>query len=251
MLEIKPKISFIIATANRAEIINDTLRSLQQQTIKDWEAVIVDNGDDQTEILVKELNDQRFRYYPLLPDHGVGMNGARNFAAILAKADIIGIMDSDDIAYANRTEVTLRAFDEHPCADIFYGGADIWEEETGIVRESKTPFTEFSIDVLKEKNFMFHSTVALKKQILLDYPYHPYFKLAEDYELYTRLAQAGKKFIFSREKIIKYRIHSGNISIGTEDLMHLRDCYGLVPRMMRGWIDFDYKIIEEIERLSK
>lgn len=245
-----PVISFIIPTKNRGDIIKDTIESLFVQTISDWEAVIVDDhGNDNTEEIIKNYHDPRLRYFYLANAHGMGVNCARNFAAIQAKAEIVAILDSDDICYSNRIEITLKTFGKNKEADIFYGHIDIWDELTGKIRDRKTPFIEFSIEKLKENNFIPHSTVAIRKEVLINNPYNTYFKLAEDYELMTRLAVLGKKFVWNREKILKYRISSNNSSIG-DDKKELMNYYLDLIHMLRNWSDLDYKIINKINEIE-
>ncbi len=245
-----PKISFLIATKNRGDIIEDTLGSLLLQTEPDWEAIIVDDhGDDDTEEIIKEYNDHRFRYYRLTDAHGLGVNCARNFAAMQAETEIVAILDSDDICYANRVDVTLETFKQNPNSDVFYGHIDIWDENTGEIRERKTPFTEFSLENFKEKNFIPHPTVAIRKKVLIDNPYNPFFRLVEDYELLTRLAMLGKRFVWSSEKILKYRISTTNSSIG-EDKKELLKCYSDLIHMLRGWQKYDKMVLERINVLE-
>ena len=244
-----PRISFIIATRDRASLIARTLQSLIDQTEKEWEAVIVDDvpSSDNTEEIVASFGDIRFRYYKLTPDHGQGASCARNFAAIEAKASIVAILDSDDICYPNRVAVTLKAFDENPDADVFYANIDVFEEETGVVRERKTPFTEYSLERIKAGNFIPHPTVAIKRQVLLDNPYNQFFTIAEDYDLYTRLAKAGKKFIYSKEKILKYRIGRDNTSVGVEK-EEITKSFGALVKMIRGWEELNPDVLTIIER---
>lgn len=245
-----PKFSFIIATRDRSTLLKETLESLLSQTEEDWEAVIVDNGSDNTREVVDSLNEPRFRYYKLSENHGTGASAARNFGTILAKSAIVGIMDDDDLASPERVEITLEAFAQEPDADLFYADIEIWQQ-VDLGREIIIPFNKFSIEKLKEKNIISHPTVAMKRQVLLDNPYNSYFKLAEDYELYTRLVKQGKKFIYCDKKIVKYRVHPDNVSIGSRDLSRIREQYGEIPKMLRGWIPFDFKLIESIEDLKK
>lgn len=231
----KPKISFIIATKNRGSIIRDTIDSLIGQKNSNWEAIIVDDhGTDDTEAIVNNYKDERLRYYKLSDAHGMGASCARNFAAMHASSDLVAILDSDDICYPNRVDVTLEAFNKNPDADVFYANFDIWEERSGIIRERKTPYTEFNLKKFKEDNFIPHPTVAMKKEVLQNNPYNSFFKLVEDYELMTRLATGGKKFISSPEKILKYRISGSNISIG-EDKKEFLENYSQAARKIRGW----------------
>lgn len=247
----KPDISFLIATRNRGRVIGETIDSLIGQKNKNWEAVIVDDhGNDDTEKIVATYNDSRLKYFRLPDSHGQGASCARNFAAAEAMAEIVTIIDSDDIAYPNRIDMTLEAFKKDPNGDIFYAHLDILEEETGIVRERKLPFIPFDLERLKKDNFIPHSTVATKKSVLLNNPYNSFFRLVEDYELTTRLAVSGKKFIYSREKILKYRVSQEGVSVGKDKKEILKN-YSLLIRMLRGWIKYNYQVIEKINKLEK
>ncbi|MCL5407207.1 MAG: glycosyltransferase [Patescibacteria group bacterium] len=240
-----PKISFLIATKNHQAVIKETLESLLNQTVDDWEAIIVnDHGNDNTATIIQEMNDRRFRYYNLPDVHGFGASCARNYAAIQAQSNILAILDSDDLAYSNRVKVTVDAFAKTPGAEVFYGNLDIWESQKNIVHERKTPVWPFSLEKLKELNFIPHSTVAIKRSLLLNNPYNPFFRIAEDYDLWSRLALQGKLFVYSAEKVLKYRLWNKNItnSKSFEDVKN----YTLLVKMCRGWIPFDEKLLYQV-----
>lgn len=239
----KPKVSFLIPTKNRAKYIKDSLDSLIAQEVEEWEAIVVnDHGHDETEKIIRNIGDRRIKFFDLNYRHGYGISCARNFAAVHAKADIVAIADSDDINYPNRLTVALKAFEEEPDADIFYAHLDVWEDEKNLIRERKTPFTPFDLEIYKKINFIPHVTVCIKKQTLLDNPYNSFFRVAEDYELISRLAVSGKKIIYKNIKVVKYRVGKQNISIGNkkEDLIKK---YGLLVKMVRGWQLFDENLL--------
>lgn len=245
------KISFLIATRNRGELICETLESLLKQDISEWEAIIVDDhGSDNTKELIEKYNEKRFRYFCLNDAHGRGASCARNFGIIFADSEIISILDSDDLAYPHRARVTVEAFGKDPELDVFYSSFDMWNQKTGEVFERfRPPVYDFSIEKMKEKNYIPHCTLAIKKDVLLSNPYNQYFKIAEDYEMTSRLACAGKKFFHSKERLTKYRIAGQNISIGAEkdDLVK---SYDMLVKMVRGWVPFDKSLISKIEELE-
>lgn len=246
-----PKISFIIATRNRANVIRDTLDSLLTQNNKDWEAIIVDDhGNDNTEEVVSKYNDLRFKYFPLPDDNGIGICSARNFAAMQASSDILAILDSDDIATPDRVDITLDAFKKDPNGDVFYAHLDILDEETGTIKERKSSFVPFNLEKLRKENFIPHSTVAFKRKVLLDHPYNTFFHLSEDYELYTRLACLGKRFIYDSRKVLRYRMGKNNISHGSQKAILLKN-YSDIAHMYRGWMDYDQKVVLETIKLER
>lgn len=246
----KTKISYIIATKNRAEIIGQTLESLLKQDSGEWEAIIIDDhGDDNTLDIVNKYRDQRFRYFKLLDCHGHGASCARNFGIIQSRASIVAILDSDDICHPSRTRITSEAFEKDNLAAVFYADNDILEIETGKIRRRKMIFSPFSVEQLKENNFIPHSTVAIKRDVALANPYNQFFKIAEDYELYIRLAVGGEKFIYSPEIIVRRSCGAINITHG-DNADKLAGRYCLLAKMIHGWAKYDYKIMDEIELLE-
>lgn len=245
-----PKFSFLISTRNRAQVIKDALESLINQTEADWEAVIIDNGTDNCEEIIKEFNDKRFRYFRPAAIHGSGASCAKNFGALFCRSEIVGIMDDDDIAYPNRIAVSLEAFEKDPDLDVFYGNLDLWNETLNIVTDRNLTLGPPTIELMRRFYFIVHSSVAIKRKVLLDNPYNQFFKIAEDYELMSRLLSAGKKFSFTYEKIVKYRINGDNISIG-KGKMELVKAYDTLVKMVRGWIPMDEQILTQIEEKEK
>ena len=106
-----PLVSIIIPTYNRADLILETLQSVQNQTYTNWECIIVDDGSkDRTEEVVRDFikTDSRYQYYKRPEYHKQGGNGARNFGFSLAKGDYINWFDSDDIMIDNHlSNITL------------------------------------------------------------------------------------------------------------------------------------------------
>lgn len=249
-VQTEPKLSYIVATRDRANIISDTIDSLIAQTEEAWEAIIVDDhGSDNTQEVIEGYNDSRLVYIRLGDSNGRGASCARNLGAIWAKAPIIAITDSDDLLYPERSKETLRAFEEDPDIDVFYSNFDIWDESTGEVRDRKTPVSDYSLEKMKTDHFIPHVTVAMKKQILLDNPYNQYFRMAEDYELLSRLGVQGKKFYFCHKKLMKYRLNAKNMSTGEEKKV-IVGLYGQMAKMIRGFIPFDHKVAEQIHDIE-
>lgn len=94
-----PVVSVITPTKNRRALIQETMDSLQAQTLTDWEHIIVDDGSsDGTCIAISALqqSDPRIR---LLSRHGTtaGASVCRNQGLLAARADLIVFLDSDDL----------------------------------------------------------------------------------------------------------------------------------------------------------
>ena len=210
------KISIVTPTRDRDDLISETIESVIKQTEKDWQLIIVDDhssAEDETEKVIKSFADKRILYFKLTDENGKGIVAARNFGIMLAKTELVTFLDSDDICYPERIELTLEAFaKESP--DLTYGDLKRWDPETGEVTDQLPEFQPQKFDFKRfcEVDYILMSTVTTKRSILLEYPFNSFFRRAEDYDLLMRLAKRGYKFHYIDHPLIKYRRHEGSIT---------------------------------------
>ncbi len=88
-------ISIIVPTHNRAWCIERAIKSILDQSSKNWELIIVDDGstDNTQEVVNTYLSDSRISYFH--KENG-GVGSARNFGVSKAKAKYVTFLDSDD-----------------------------------------------------------------------------------------------------------------------------------------------------------
>lgn len=110
--------SIVIPTYNRAELLKRCLDSVEAQTYKNWEAIVVDNySEDNTEEVVKSFNDPRIVY---IKNHNYGVIAvSRNKAIDMSKGDWIAFLDSDDCWLPNKLEAMKPYMQDN---DLVYHG---------------------------------------------------------------------------------------------------------------------------------
>lgn len=114
-------ISVIIPCYNYGHLIADTIQSLQQQTYKDIEIIVINDGSkDNTEEVVKFISqkDNRVKCYSYL---NTGLGASRNRGLEIAKGDFIQFLDADDLLEKRKFEEQLFIFNNNPETDIVYG----------------------------------------------------------------------------------------------------------------------------------
>lgn len=115
-----PKVSVIIPTYNRANLISQAIDSVLQQTFSDFEIIVVDDGStDDTEAVVKVYGD-RVRYV-WTPNGGTGH--ARNVGMQHARGTYFTFLDSDDVLYPYALDLETRLLERFPavsavCAEV-------------------------------------------------------------------------------------------------------------------------------------
>ena len=120
-IQMQPSISIVIPVKNRIALLEETLRSVEAQSIADWEAVLVDDGCDEAErifLAALPLRDPRYRLIQRSGPRGGG-SVARNQGLHAATADYILFLDSDDCLAPLCLERRLAAVDAHPEADFW------------------------------------------------------------------------------------------------------------------------------------
>src|SRR5262245_38190413 len=104
----RPLISVVIPVYNRARIIARALKSVQEQTHQNWEAIVVDDGStDDTVEIVTDLAQLDNRIRVIRQDKNRGAQAARNVGIRAARGEWVAFLDSDDLYLPNSLEVRL------------------------------------------------------------------------------------------------------------------------------------------------
>ena len=112
------KVSVIIPTYNRENVIERSIRSVLNQTYTNLEVIVVDDGSkDNTEKIVKSINDDRIIYYK---QKNGGASSARNTGVKLASANYIAFHDSDDSWRVDKLEKQMKYLTENPHLGMIY-----------------------------------------------------------------------------------------------------------------------------------
>ena len=115
------KISVIIPTHNRADILPRAIKSIQNQTRPVDEIIVVSDGStDNTEEVVKEFEekDKRIRLIAYHPGHNG--NYERNKGIEAATGDFIAFLDDDDEWLPKKTELQMAIFETEPEVGLVY-----------------------------------------------------------------------------------------------------------------------------------
>src|ERR1700741_2686677 len=116
-----PKVSIIITTYNRANLLPATIESVLQQRFQDFDVIVVDAGStDGTEQALQPYRDHLF----YIRQDNCGPSAARNTGVKIARAPWIAIQDSDDLCAPNYLDSLYRFASAHQdCGMVFANGA--------------------------------------------------------------------------------------------------------------------------------
>ena len=203
-------ISVIMGVYNprNKEIFNKAIQSVLNQTYKDIEVIICDDGsNEETKNFLKEALLKDSRIVLIHNDRNSGLAYSLNHCMAVAKGEYIARMDDDDISHPQRFEEELNFLDAHPeigwvgCnADLIDGYENIWGHRT----MSEYPTKD---DLLFNSPFI-HPTVLFRRSVLEDangYAVSRHTRRTEDYDLWMRLYAMGHQGANIQKRLFQYR----------------------------------------------
>ena len=179
------KVSLITVTYNSEKYLAQCIASVQEQTFKDIEHIIVDGGStDNTVSIIKKYEDKIAKWISE-PDRG--MYDAINKGMKLATGDVIGILNSDDMLDGKDViEAIVHAFEANN-ADSVYGDLEYVDKENTdrIYRVWKGK--KYDRNLFKIGWMPGHPTFYIKRELIEKYGgYENHYYTAADYEFMAR-----------------------------------------------------------------
>jgi glycosyltransferase involved in cell wall biosynthesis len=112
-----PPVSVVLPVHDRADVLARAISSVVNQTLQQWELIVVDDGStDGSAEIAESFHDQRIRVIELGVNRGG--NAARNTGIREAQAPLIAFLDSDDAYFPHKLEKVTAHFDDRPELDL-------------------------------------------------------------------------------------------------------------------------------------
>jgi glycosyltransferase involved in cell wall biosynthesis len=209
-----PLVSVVMTTYNGARYVRETIDSVLAQSLGDFEFIIVDDcSTDHTVDLIREYRDPRIAL--VRNEANVGISRSRNRALGLAKGTYIATTDQDDISERHRLERQVRHLEVNPATSVVASRVYLLR---GTVR-SVDPMPSQADPLLIHFALFFgrhnttYSSLCARRQFIEqnDLYFRPIYHYAEDYELFSRIAECGR-FAVLQEELVGYRLHAANNS---------------------------------------
>ncbi len=174
MNERKPKISVIVPVYNVTSYLQDALESVRDQTLQDFEVIIVDDGSNQPEKIKAIAERPGFKRLKILrhPDNR-GLSAARNTGLVNAEGEYIAFLDGDDLFLPQKFEIQSRLLDENPTFGMVYsdeyhleGGREFWEETPVQFQNGVPGPSGWILDDFLKRSFIAVMTVMVRAKIM-------------------------------------------------------------------------------------
>lgn len=228
----KELISIIIPVYNTKEYIRRCIDSALNQTYKNIEVVVVDDGSNLTTInelssIEKDCNDKRLRVF--YEEHK-GCAGARNKGLMEAHGNLIFWLDSDDFLEPT-TIAKTKSVMEQENSDMVR--IDFTTESSGIITMDQTAYMRLILDD-HLKSFV---TGTLMKKTLFGGITFLEGNILEDYAIYPSLCLKAKKITLLRQKDLYFYTFNRPGSTTNVTATNLK---GLIPRMYLAEARYSY-----------
>lgn len=206
----KSLVSVICTVKNGEHTISKTIDSVLNQTLKNFEFIIVDDGStDNTTSILKEYSLKDNRIKPIFTE-GIGRSKALNVAVKSANTDYIANIDADDLMHPDKLQIQYESIEHNP--DYF-----LLSTTTEIIYENENPnwakiedYGEINTvgNSILFRNTISHPTVLMRKRILEEVGYYNEALSSQiDYELWLRAYTKGYKMGILPYNLGAKRIH--------------------------------------------
>ena len=112
-----PTVSVVMPAFNAAKFLDEAVCSILDQTFRDFEFIIVDDGStDDALDNISDIDEPRIRI--IRNDRNLGPAAARNIAIDRARGEYLALMDADDVAYPERLAKQVNALRQDPQGDL-------------------------------------------------------------------------------------------------------------------------------------
>ena len=208
-----PAISVILPVFNGARYVSEAIRSITNQSFRDFELIIIDDGSTDNSLKIIELiiaGDDRCR---VLSRENKGIVFSCNQALAMARGDYVFRMDADDIAMPHRFERQVSYLRLNPNCVALGTGALLIDPDGLPLTKYSTVFDHEGIDSahLNGITLIVHPTVAMQRQAAIGVGgYRQEYEWAEDIDLFLRLAEIGRLANLP-DILLEYRQHLGSV----------------------------------------
>ena len=196
-----PLISIITVVFNGERYLEETIKSVLNQTYPNVEYIIIDGGStDRTLNIISKYEDY-IDYWINEPDKGI--YDAMNKGIRLSTGYLVGILNSDDWYEKNALEEVCKCFNLYKDGDVYYGNNKIYSEKKELLFYRNS---EDMTNINKTKTFC-HQNAFIKMKAYKTFGLHDMkYKIAADYDLIFKFFINNCQFYKINQFLVNYRL---------------------------------------------
>jgi glycosyltransferase involved in cell wall biosynthesis len=214
----QPIVSVIVTCFNQESFILEALESINNQSFRNWECIIIDDGSSDKSAVVCQswiAKDSRFKY---IYQHNSGVSAARNLGFKHAQGKYIQFLDGDDFLLPDKLKIQIGLMEDHDDIGVSYTNHfHFWDNTKQFASYdfellSENPLDQFLYKHDDGVSLPIHAAL-IRKDIWekdetpfpFDFPYR-----YEDWVFWVKICLKKVKFYFLNERLAAYRMHDEN-----------------------------------------
>ena len=228
--------SVVMTVFNAEKHLNESLRSLSNQVMEDWDLVVVENGSsDSTAEILSKYTDPRIRVINL--PKNIGRTPALNVAVVSASAEYVAVLDADDLSHPLRLKQQIEFLDAHPDVGLVGSWAEFIDEVGSFVSLKKGPTSHQEIvQAMATRNPIVHSTVMFRRDLMKRIGgYDETLVYAQDFGMLLEFARISRIAIIP-EILCSWRMLNNSMTYAVESMINRArdeaDLFARVPKMV-------------------
>ena len=216
------KISVVVPVYKVEEYITHTMQSLLNQTYRDFEIVLVDDGSpDNSTAVAQALLEKGDIPYQILRQENSGQGVARNYGVAVSKGDWIYFLDSDDVIQPDALETVLNIAEETEGTDIVYTAfqyvyENMFKAGAGEYRTETFDRAQMLDGFLVRKKVVLVPGTLYRKAFLVDNEiHHTGIRWSEDQLFMWNVLSHVNKAVYTHRVLYNYYRHPNSIMSAT------------------------------------
>jgi glycosyltransferase involved in cell wall biosynthesis len=184
-------ISVILPVHNRSDVLGRAIQSVLDQTLKDFELIVIDDGSTDASVgVAKSLADQRIKIIELGENRGG--NAARNAGVRAASAPLIAFLDSDDTYLPEKLETVAAQFVVRPGLDLLVDSfVKIQPSGARVTRKNPviTDRETFRKALFQRQLWKATPSITVKRDVALRAPFDETLRRLQDFDFLIRVSE--------------------------------------------------------------
>ena len=199
-----PRVSVVTPSFNQAPFIEDAIASVENQGYPTLEHLVIDGGSTDGTLQVLGRQGDRVRWSSE-PD--AGQTDAVNKGVARAHGEVIGWLNADDFYEPGAVRAAVEFLRLNPDVAVVYGDCLYLYQQTGREELRLVRSRQFDLDFLVNGRCYIHQPATFfRRAALADQRLDKTLRYAMDYDLWVRLARAGRRFAYLPIALATFRI---------------------------------------------
>ena len=227
--KLKMKITFVMSVFNGGIYLDHALKSILNQTYKDFDFIIINNGStDQTESILSHYEKVDNRVKIVKNNKNIPLEKARHQGILQANTEWVALCDADDYSHPQRLERQIKFIKKMGSTLGALGTYAYYinekNEKIGVVKTGPTTEDEFKYLLTHNEAIVIADPSAMiHRQSYIDVGgYRAEYSPAADLDLNYRLCEYGKQVRTLPEFLLEYRIAPSSVSSSKTMLQRIK-----------------------------